>query len=187
LNINQFKYLIFFYYGLAVILLTIIDGRSELHDAPQNFVLSVLVMVVPFLVVLGLRMRFQSMIVDKAHIFERPRLQFFFDFGLFVLIGIMTFAFQLLYNDVHIALASKLFFGVLIIGYFASMDMSLVRERKGFDNDKPIYKYDFEAGSVTHGLIPHSISYGCILRVINCGEFDFAFNSYTFCKFTTIF
>ena len=152
LNINQFKYLIFFYYGLTVILLTIIGARSELHGAPQDFVLSVLVMVVPFLIVLGLRIRYQSMIVDKAHIFERPRLQFFLDFGLFVLIGMMTFAFQLFYNDVHITLASKLFFGVLIVGYFASMDMSLVRERKGFDNDKPIYKHDFEAGSVTHGL-----------------------------------
>ncbi len=152
LNINQFKYLIFFYYGLTVILLTIIGERSVLHVVPQNLVLSVLVMTTPFLVALGLRLRFQSIIVDKAHIFERPRLQFFFDFGLFVLIGMMTFAFQLLYNDVHISLASKLFFGALIVGYFASMDMSLVRERKGFDNDKPIYKHDFEAGSVTHGL-----------------------------------
>jgi len=152
LNINQFKYLIFFYYGLAAILLTVIGVRSELHGGPQDLLVFVLVMVIPFLVALGLRIRFQSIIVDKAHIFERPRLQFFFDFGLFVLIGMMTFAFQLLYNDVNITLASKLFFGVLIVGYFASMDMSLVRERKGFDNDKPIYKHDFEAGSVTHGL-----------------------------------
>ena len=152
LNINQFKYLIFFYYGLAVILLTIIGARSGLHAVPQNLIITSLVIAVPFMLGLLLRIRSQSIFVDKAHIFERPRLQFFYDFGLFVLIGIMTFAFQLVFNDVHIILAGKLFIGVLVIGYFASMDMSLVRERKGFDNDKPIYKLDFEAGSVTHGL-----------------------------------
>jgi class 3 adenylate cyclase len=152
LNINQFKYLIFFYYGLAAIILAAIVGRSVSEAIPQDFALSLGTVIIPFLVGLALRVRFQSIIVDKAHIFERPRLQFFFDFGLFVLIGMMLFAFQLLFTDAPISLASKLFFGVLIIGYFASMDLSLVRERKGFDNDKPIYKLDFEAGSVTHRL-----------------------------------
>lgn len=152
MNTKQFKYLIFFYYGLSVILLTVIGEWSAPYSIPQPFALSLVSMLFPFLVALTLRMIFESTIVDKSHIFERPRLQFFFDFGLFLLIGIMLFAYQLFYNEVHISLASKIFFGVLIIGYFASMDLSLVRERMGFENENPIYSHEFEAESVTHRL-----------------------------------
>jgi len=152
LNTQQFKYLIFFYYGLCLILLTVIGEWSAPYAIPQSFALSLISMLFPFLVGLTLRMIFERTIVDKSHIFERPRLQFFFDFGLFLLIGMMLFAYQLLYNEVHISLASKLFFGVLIIGYFASMDLSLVRERMGFENENPIFSHEFEAESVTHRL-----------------------------------
>jgi len=152
LNNKQFKYLIYFYYGLSVLLLTALGWWSEPYTLSQSYWLSFVGILWPYLIGLILRVRFQGIVVDKSHIFEQPRLQFFFDFGLFVLIGVMQFAFQLLYNQANILLANKLFFGVLIIGYFASMDMSLVRERKGFDSEKPIYRHDFEPGSVTHKL-----------------------------------
>lgn len=152
MNIPQFKYLIFIYYALSAILLTIVGVKGGPYALPHSFGLSLISMTWPFLVALILRVRFEDIVVDKAHIFERPRLQFFFDFGLFLLIGGLVFAYQLFYNQVPVFLAGKLFFGALIIGYFASMDMSLIRERRGFENAKPIYRHDFEAGSVTHRL-----------------------------------
>jgi class 3 adenylate cyclase len=152
LNIPQFKYLIIIYYALSAILLTIVGVKGGPYVLPHSFGLSLASMIWPFLVALVLRVRFEDIVVDKSHIFERPRLQFFFDFGLFLLIGGLLFAYQLLYNQVHVFLAGKLFFWVLIIGYFASMDLSLLRERRGFESAKPIYQHDFEAGSITHRL-----------------------------------
>jgi class 3 adenylate cyclase len=152
LNTKQFKYLIYFYYGLSIILLTALGALGQPYTIAQPFWLLSLGVIWPFVVGLVLRVRFQSIVVDKSHIFEKPRLQFFMDFGLFVLIGVMVFGYQLFFNQTNILLASKFFFLVLIIGYFASMDTSLVRERMGFESDKPIYRYDFEAGSVTHRL-----------------------------------
>lgn len=152
MNTPQFKQLIFVYYGLSVILLTVVGVGGFPHALPQSFELAVFGILWPFLVGMVLRMRFQSVAVDKAHIFEQPKLQFFFDFGLFLLIGVLLFLYQFFYNQVHISLAVKLLFCVISVGYFASMDLALARERSGFENPNPIYRHEFVAGSLTHRL-----------------------------------
>lgn len=123
------RYLPYVYYGLTVLILGALGLRSYTPDDESALGLYLASLLVPVSLVAWTRSRLELQVVDCPPLRHQARRQFLFDFVLYLAIGAGILLSLLLWNPPAAMQAGKLLLGVLIIGYFASMDSALVRER----------------------------------------------------------
>jgi len=145
------KYTSYVYFGLTVLILGIYGERISPYLG-ESASFSVLIYLLPFLFVAAIKYFFEPMIVDKAEVLARPRRQFFFDMSLYCLVGVIMFFAHSLFYMQPLAVVIKVIVGTIIIGYFASIDNALVRERFWFNNAKHETKNDFNFSPLSSKL-----------------------------------
>lgn len=119
------------YYALLVPALCAYALRNDLPGASLT-VLFVLSLVVPVVLVSRLRIWLEPRLVERPPLASQARRQFLFDFSMYLLIASGLLLALLLWQAPPRLEGGKLLIGVFIIGYFASMDNALVRERNSF-------------------------------------------------------
>lgn len=123
------RYLPYGYYGLTVLVLGAYGLRAYTPGDLSALGAYVFTLAIPVGLVAWARCRLEPCMVECPPLRRQARRQFLFDFALYLLIaGGMLLAF-LLWDPPASMEAGKLLLGVLIIGYFASMDSALTRER----------------------------------------------------------
>jgi len=126
------KYTSYTYFGITVLILGVYGERiSPYLGEIAEF--SILVYLLPFLFVSLIKYLLEPIIIDQAEILSRPRRQFFFDMSLYGLVGLIIFALHNIFYMQPMIVAIKIIVGILIIGFFASIDNALTRERYWFN------------------------------------------------------
>jgi len=145
------KYTAYVYFALTVAILGLYGERISpyLGEAAP---FSILVYLIPFTFVALLKYFLEPIVVEKADVLMRPRRQFLFDMALYLLVGVIMFVAQNVFYMQPIAVALKVIVGTLIIGYFASIDNALVRERYWFTHAQHEPKKDFNFAPLSSKL-----------------------------------
>lgn len=128
------RYQAYAYYALAVLVLSVMAVRGYVIFESQSVLWTVLAISLPFLIVAALRHPLQRVFVDSSPSLEQPKRQLTFDLGLYIAAAAALFIYESVLNNHPYFIAGKAFVTVLVIGYFASMDSALNRERKCFLN-----------------------------------------------------
>jgi len=138
------KYTGYVYFLLTIAILGLYGERISPYLG-EAVPFSLLIYLIPFLFAALLKYLFEPMIVDSAEVLKRPRRQFIFDMGLYFLVGAIMFLAHTFSTLQPIAVTVKVIVGTLVIGYFASIDNALVRERFWFitAQHEPKQEFDF--------------------------------------------
>ncbi len=145
------KYLSYIYFAISILVLGVYGIRIFPHfDQPVHITLAAL--VVPFVGAALLKYFLEARVVDQAPLLLRPRRQFFFDLGMYLLVGLATFVFLAVIQMQPVFMGMKLVIGILIIGYFASIDNALTRERFWFQDGDRLAKADFKVAPLSNKL-----------------------------------
>ena len=145
------KYTSYVYFAVTVLILGVYGERiSPYLGEPVAF--SILIYLVPFLFVALLKYLFEPIIIDTAAVLKRPRRQFFFDMSLYALVGIIIFTAHSVFYMQPMVVAIKIIVGILIIGYFASIDNALTRERFWFSQSDHETKRNIEFSPLSSKL-----------------------------------
>lgn len=123
------RYMPYAYYGLTLLVLAAYGLRSYTPGDLPALSAYLLCLTVPIGMVGWARWRLEPCMVDCPPLRRQARRQFLFDFALYLLITAGILIGLLLWDPPARMEAGKLLLGVMIIGYFASMDNALVRER----------------------------------------------------------
>ncbi len=147
----QSKYLAYIYFILTVLVLTVYGTRISPYLGQPDYI-SYLSYIVPFSLVALLKYFLEPVLIERADVLLRPRRQFWFDFSLYLLVGVIVFSLHIVFYMQPLGLAIKMILGILIIGYFASIDNALCRERYWFSNDLHDNKVDFHFSPLSNKL-----------------------------------
>ncbi len=123
------KYQAYAYYLLAAFVLTVMDLRTFAFVDGHTASDSVVPIALAFLLTALLRAGLEPRWIDRQPLLDQPRRQFVFDLSLYVFVGAAIFLYEGLANENTALLAGKLVAAALVIGYFASTDSALNRER----------------------------------------------------------
>jgi len=150
---NSNIYMVFTYFILSVVVLTVFAFRSYAYVEQTHGFRVVLGIIIPFFVVMLVRQLLQKPLVGNAHPHYQPRRQLFLDLGFYLIVASALLVQErvLYHHDWFIAL--QMFAWTMMIGYFASVDGAMDRERICFENVQES-NADFEEsnGSVAHRL-----------------------------------
>jgi len=139
------RYQAYAYYVLAAFVLAVMDMRTygflNGHTASD----SVVPIALAFLLTAMLRAGLEPHWIDKQPLLDQPRRQFVLDLSLYVVVGTAIFVYEGIANDNAALLAGKLVAAALVIGYFASTDSALNRERLCSQAKELPYKLDIKA------------------------------------------
>lgn len=127
------KYLSYVYFVLTILILGTYGARISPYLGDMGY-FSILGYIWPFAIVAGLKYLLEPRIVERADILMRPRYQFLFDISLYALVGLMILGQHFLLHNQSLSVVLKIVIGSLIIGYFASIDNALTRERYWFSH-----------------------------------------------------
>lgn len=127
------KYLSYIYFTLTVIILSVYGSRISPYLGQPDYI-SVLSYTVPFAVAALIKFIVEPVWIERADVLARPRRQFWFDMGLYLFVGAIIFASHVIFYMQPLGLAMKMIIGTLIIGYFASIDNALTKERYWFSH-----------------------------------------------------
>jgi len=145
------KYTAYAYYAVTVLILGIYGERISPYLG-EPFAFSILIYLLPFLFVAVVKYLLEPIVIDRADVLLRPRRQFFFDMSLYVLVGIIIF---IAYNFFYIqpmVVSLKIIIGIVIIGFFASIDNALTRERYWFSQSDHEIKKDIKFSPLSSKL-----------------------------------
>jgi len=145
------KYLAYIYFLLTVCILGVYGARIAPYLGQESLV-PFWSYTLPFIFIALLKYSLEPIIVLRVPVLMRPRRQFIFDMSLYLLVGVIIFAEQVLFFMQPQALALKMIFGSLIIGYFASIDNALSRERYWFSTEEHEIKADFNFSPISSKL-----------------------------------
>lgn len=141
------RYIAYIYYLITVLFLFIIGIRAFATLTSKPLTVVIIGFLFPFVVASLFRWRFEQLVIQQVHFFEQPRRQLIFDFSLFVIAAFMLFYFLFFTLEQSFFTSFKIFFGAITIGYFASMDGALNRQRNLIEEVRPIIKDDFQLDS----------------------------------------
>ncbi|MCK5386704.1 MAG: hypothetical protein KAJ39_05940 [Gammaproteobacteria bacterium] len=110
----------------------IIAACTNSFYSPTATITTVVSLFVLFAAATLLRTQTESRLVGQQPLLDQPKRQLGFELTLYFLVGIVLFNIEVLINKQPYIIASKIFAGVLIMGYFASIDSALKRERDCF-------------------------------------------------------
>lgn len=131
----------------AVVMVVYLTRTTPLFSMDGN--LAYLLLSLPFIGAVLLKIFIEPLYVDKAPILLRPRRQFMFDMGIYLLIAAGLFSIQYLGYMVPANDSVKIIIAALIIGYFASLDNALTRERYWFTESDHETSKEFAFSSLT--------------------------------------
>ena len=145
------KYTAYVYFALTMAISGLYAERISLY---MNEVLpfSLVLYSAPFLLAMLLKLLLEPIIVNKADVLLRPRRQFLFDMGLYALIAILLFVAHSVFFMEPLIVVIKMIVGTMVIGYFASIDNALVRERYWFVNAEHESKKSFSFSPLSSKL-----------------------------------
>lgn len=146
------KYLIFAYYLLSVVILSVFAFRSYAHLGVQPGVEFIFAVVAPFLVAAIAHPQLDRWFVLRANLLDQTKRQFIVDFSLFILIAATLSCFEWLFYFESQWVAFKLFVWTTVLGYFAAIDSALNRERQCFRAEDQNYQLNSESSPVAHKL-----------------------------------
>ncbi|GMR08725.1 MAG: hypothetical protein BMS9Abin26_1732 [Gammaproteobacteria bacterium] len=119
----------YFYYIFSAVLL-VAYGYWVCPDLTQQpTTLIAANFILPFIVAASIKWRFEEELVDAAPAGHQPGRQFYFDIAIYAMAGAyIALVMQNYCHNANLSVA-KLFMGTMLIGYFASIDNTLRRER----------------------------------------------------------
>ena len=131
----------------AVVMVVYLTRTTPLFSLGGN--VAYLLLALPFVGGVLLKTIVEPLFVDRAPVLLRPKRQFMFDMATYLLIASGLFIIQHLGYMVPANDSFKIIIAALIIGYFASIDNALTRERHWFtENDHETNK-EFAFSSLT--------------------------------------
>ena len=131
----------------AVVMVVYLTRTTPLFSLGGN--VAYLLLALPFAGAIILKVLVEPIFVDHAPVLLRPKRQFMFDMATYLLIAAGLFTVQYLGYMVPANDSVKIIIAALIIGYFASIDNALTRERHWFtENDHETNK-EFAFSSLT--------------------------------------
>ena len=145
------KYLAYVYFFLTVVVLSVYGARISPYLGQPDYI-SYLSYIVPFSLVALLKYLLEPVLIEKVDILLRPHRQFWFDLSLYLLVGIIIFSLHIVFYMQPLGLAIKIIIGILIMGYFASIDNALCRERNWLNNKSHSNKQDFNFSPLSNKL-----------------------------------
>ena len=122
----------FTYYLMTIMVIGVIAVRTNSFYSATATITTVVSLIILFLGVSLLRAQTEFHYVDKQPLLDQPKRQLAYELAIYILVGTVLFLIEVLVNKHSYIIASKLFSGILIIGYFASMDSALKREHECF-------------------------------------------------------
>ncbi len=138
---------------LSVVVLSVFAFRSYAYAEETHGYQVILGIVIPFFVAMVIRQLLQKPLVNNAHPLYQPRRQLFLDLGFYALVATALLLQELLLYRHEWIVALQMFAWAMMVGYFASIDGALERERTCFqhvqESDVEIQRTD---GSVAHRL-----------------------------------
>ena len=126
------KYQAISYYLMTIMVVGVMVAQTNIFYADNAAFTTILSLFVLFFIISLLRTQTEHYFVEQQPLLKQPKRQFSFELIIYVLAGIILFLIEIWVNEHSYILASKLFSGILIIGYFASMDSALKREHDCF-------------------------------------------------------
>jgi len=145
------KYLAYVYFALTVLILGVYGSRIAPYLG-EAAVFSFFSYLLPFCIVAVIKFLLERYLVDAADVLMRPRRQFIFDFSLYAIASALLFAELHLFYSLAFENAVKISIGAMIIGYFASIDNALSRERYWFTCAEHSTDSDFKFASLSGKL-----------------------------------
>lgn len=146
------KYLPMAYYALTFVVLGAYGLRTHAFSDVPSLAFYLCTLALPLAVVGWFRGRLERRIVDCQRGLMQARRQFALDFALYVLAATGIAAGLMLWEPGAQTYAGKLVVGALIIGYFASTDLALSRERHCYLSNSEATDAQFKPGSVSRRL-----------------------------------
>ena len=126
------KYQAISYYLMTIMVIGIVAARTNSFYSDNATLTTIVSLLALFIIVSLLRTQTESHFVDQQPLLKQPKRQFSYELIIYVIAGITLFLVEVWVNEHSYIVASKLFSGILIIGYFASMDSALNREHECF-------------------------------------------------------
>lgn len=120
------------YYLITTMVIGLLAARSNTVTNSGTTELTVLSLLCLFSVSLLFRKKIELLLVVQKPLLDQPKKQLLFEFTLYVLIATGLFVLEIVIAKQTYLVASKLSVGVLILGYFASIDSALKREHDCF-------------------------------------------------------
>lgn len=145
------RYLAYIYFFLTVVVLTVYGTRISPYLGQPDYI-SYLSYIVPFSLAALLKYFLEPVLIERADVLLRPHRQFWFDLSLYLLVGVIIFSLHIVFYMQPLGLAVKMIIGTLIIGYFASIDNALCRERHWFSNSPHDPKEEFRFSPLSNKL-----------------------------------
>lgn len=145
------RYLAYLYFALTVLILAVYGTRISPYLGQPDYI-SFFSYALPFALVAVMKYFLEPLVVERADVLLRPRRQFWFDISLYLFVGVVIFSLHIIFYMQPLGLAIKVILGTLIIGYFASIDNALCKERYWFNNSSHTTKQDFRFSPLSNKL-----------------------------------
>jgi class 3 adenylate cyclase len=126
------KYQAISYYLMTIMVIGVVAAQTNNFYNDSAIFTTVLSLFALFFIIALVRTQTELHFVEQQPLTKQPKRQFSHELIIYVLAGTALFFIETLVNEHSYIVASKLFSGVLIIGYFASMDSALKREHECF-------------------------------------------------------
>ena len=148
---DQTRYLAYVYFALTGVILTIYGTHLSPYLWAADYI-ALFSYAIPFSLVAVLKYMLQPILVERAEVLLRPRRQFWFDLGLYCLAGMFIFILHVVFYMQPAGLVLKMVIGTLVIGYFASIDNALCKERYWFTHQEHATRKDFRFSPLSNKL-----------------------------------
>jgi class 3 adenylate cyclase len=145
------RYLAYVYFALAVLILTVYGTRISPYLGQPEYI-SFFSYAIPFSLIAVLKYLLEPLLVGRVDVLLRPRRQFWFDLALYFLVSLIIFALHVILYTQPAGLAIKMIIGTIIIGYFASIDNTLCKERFWFTHNKHATREEFRFSPLSNKL-----------------------------------
>lgn len=120
------------YYLVAIMVITIVAARTNSFYSENTTTVTVISLLLLFLSATFLRSKTEWLLVKQHPLLNQPQRQLLYELTIYILVGINLFIIEIIINHHSYLVAGKFSSAVLIIGYFASVDIALQREYKCF-------------------------------------------------------
>jgi len=120
------------YYLFTIMVIGIMAARTNSFYEAGATVTTVTALFVLFVIVVVCRKQTESYFIEQQPLLDQAKKQLGYEFIIYLNVGTGLFFVELFINNQTYIVASKLFSGVLIMGYFASIDSALKREHDCF-------------------------------------------------------
>ena len=120
------------YHLLTIMVVGILAARTNSFYSQESTLLTLGLLVTLFTFLSLLRSQTEHIFVETKALLDQPRYQLVYEISLYLLVGIIIFLVEVVFNKHSYLIAAKFLSAILILGYFASIDSALKREYECF-------------------------------------------------------